>query len=186
MTQTDATALPAASEVVAFWRDAGPRKWFVKDPAFDDEFRERFLAAHMAAAARRLDDWAGNAEGALALMILLDQFPRNACRGTGHMFATDPLARMFAERAVRDGLDRQAPAAMRPFFYLPFEHSEDLRDQARSVALCQDLDAETVRYARIHYDIIARFGRFPHRNPVLGRETTPEEQDFLDGGGFAG
>jgi len=185
MDQTDA-ALPSAADVAAFWREAGPRKWFLKDPAFDTAFRDRFLAAHMAAAARRLDDWAGSAEGALALMILLDQFPRNAFRDTGHMFATDALARMFADRAVRDGLDRQAPEAMRPFFYLPFEHSEDLKDQERSVALCQDLDAETLRYARIHYDIIARFGRFPHRNAALGRTTTPEEQAFLDGGGFAG
>jgi len=179
-------ALPTAGEVVAFWRDAGPAKWFAKDPDFDARFRARFLDAHMAAAARRLDGWLGDAEGALALMILLDQFPRNTYRGTAHMFATDPLARHFAGRAVRDGLDRQVPRELRIFFYLPFEHSESAQDQARCLELVQGLEAETVRYAVVHRDIIERFGRFPHRNAALGRDTTPEEQAFLDGGGFAG
>ena len=172
-------------EVVRFWREAGPDKWFDKDEAFDHEFTMRFLDAHMAAARRELDHWQDEAEGALALLILLDQLPRNAFRGTAHMFATDPLALAFARQAVVRGHDRAVEPALRVFFYLPFEHSEALADQDRAVALCEGLDTYA-KYARIHHDVIVRFGRFPHRNAVLGRATTAEEQAFLDAGGFAG
>jgi uncharacterized protein (DUF924 family) len=179
-------ALPSAPDVVRFWREAGPRRWFAKDDAFDAEFKSRFEAVHHAAATGALDAWAGDAEGALALLVLLDQFPRNAWRGSGHMFATDGKALAVAHAAVEAGHDRQVDPALRPFFYLPFMHSESLAEQERSVALNAELDADTQRYAVLHRDIIARFGRFPHRNKVLGRRTTAEEQQFLDRGGFSG
>jgi|SRR5580704_10172217 uncharacterized protein (DUF924 family) len=186
MSDTPAREAPAEpSLVIAFWRAAGPKRWFAKDEAFDADFHARFLDAHFAAASRRLDAWADTALGALALVILLDQFPRNTFRGTAHMFATDPLARLFARGALAAGLDVQVEAALRPFFYMPFMHSENLTDQERSVEL-HGILGENQRPAKEHRDIIARFGRFPHRNPMLGRETTPEEKAFLDGGGFSG
>lgn len=183
---TTAAPLPSAQEVAAFWRDAGPSRWFAKNEAFDAEFKSRFEAAHHAAAAGTFDGWASEAEGALALLVLLDQFPRNAWRGSAHMFATDGKARAVARLAIAAGLDRQVESALRPFFYLPFMHSESLADQERSVELNAALDANTQRFAVLHREIIARFGRFPHRNAMLGRETTPDEQAFLDQGGFAG
>jgi uncharacterized protein (DUF924 family) len=176
-----------AADVVAFWRDAGPDAWFKKDAAFDDEIRRRFLATHEAAAAGQLSDWEHSAQGALALLILLDQFPRNMFRGKDRMFASDPLARAIAAGAIVRGFDAQVEKAMRSFFYLPFEHSEDPADQARSVAFYKASgDADGLKWAEIHADIIRRFGRFPHRNVALGRATTAEEQKFLDEGGFGG
>lgn len=176
----------SAADVTAFWREAGPARWFAKDDAFDAAFKSRFEATHHAAAAGALDRWAVDADGTLALLLLLDQFPRNAYRGTGHMFATDGKARAIARAAVEAGLDREVDAMLRPFFYLPFMHSEKLADQERCVALCAPIAGETLRFAIEHRDIIARFGRFPHRNQALGRETTPEERSFLEDGGFAG
>ncbi len=173
-------------DVVAFWMDAGPKQWFTKSDAFDAEFRQRFEAAHWAAASRELDAWLEDADGALALMILLDQFPRNAYRGTAHMFATDPLAQYFAERAIASGHDLAVDPQLRQFFYMPFEHAESLVTQNRSVALMEPLDADSLRWAVLHRDIIKRFGRFPHRNAALGRQTTQAEQQFLDAGGFSG
>jgi uncharacterized protein (DUF924 family) len=175
-----------ADDVVTFWKNAGPDRWFDGGPDFDAEFRNRFLDAHVAAARRELDAWIETAQGALALMILLDQFPRNAFRGTGHMYATDPLALTFARKAIAAGHDAAVPVDLRMFFYLPFAHSERLEDQDESVRLSEALGAETLKHAIGHRDIIARFGRFPHRNPRLGRETTAEEQAFLDAGGFRG
>jgi len=162
--------------------------WFAKDDAFDAEFRRRFHDAHVAAARRELDDWAETAEGSLALLILLDQFPRNSFRGAGHAFATDPLARMFAKRALNAGHDLEIEGDIRRFFYLPLQHSEDMADQDRQQALFQTRMERTPddRWAEHHREIIARFGRFPHRNRALGRETTPEEQAFLDEDGFRG
>jgi len=171
--------------VVTFWQQAGPGKWFAKDEAFDAEFRRRFETAHFAAARRELDDWMETADGALALLILLDQFPRNSFRGSGHAFATDPLALHLANQAVARGHHDAVAPALRNFLLLPFEHSERLEDQDRYMALVAG-DAESEKWGRIHRDIIVRFGRFPHRNAALGRETTPEEQAFLDGGGFGG
>lgn len=184
---TDATSgSPTPTEIVGFWREAGRDAWFTKDAAFDATFRQRFEPLHWAAARRELDSWAETAEGLLGLMILLDQFPRNCFRGSGHMYATDPLARMFARAAVDSGLDRQVPEEMRLFVYLPFAHSEDLVDQQLSVRLQAALGPEQEGHARGHHDIVARFGRFPHRNRILGRETTAEEATFLAEGGFAG
>ncbi len=175
---------PAA--VVTFWREAGPDRWFKKDAAFDDEIKRRFLITHEAAAAGKLTAWERNAEGALALLLLLDQFPRNMFRGEARTFATDPLARAVASRAILNGFDGAYPD-LRNFFYLPFEHSENLADQERAVALNKAAgDEDGLKWAKVHADIIRRFGRFPHRNAVLGRVTTPEEQKFLDDGGFAG
>ena len=180
------TERPSPGAVTAFWRAAGPRRWFAKDDAFDADFKTRFEAAHHLAATGGLDHWAADAEGALALLVLLDQLPRNAWRGSGHMFATDGKALAIARAAGRAGFDPQVEPALRPFFYLPFMHSEALADQERSVALNRSLDANTQRFAVLHRDIVARFGRFPHRNAALGRITTAEEQRFLDEGGFTG
>lgn len=175
---------PAA--IVAFWREAGADRWFAKDAAFDDDIKRRFMASYEAAAAGKLTNWEQNGEGALALLLLLDQFPRNMFRGEARAFATDPLARAVASRAILNGYDGAFPD-LRAFFYVPFEHSENLADQERGVALYKAAnDADGLKWAQLHADIIRRFGRFPHRNPVLGRVTTPEEQAFLDGGGFAG
>ncbi len=178
---------PTAADIVAFWRNAGPERWFKKDFTFDQEIRERFLATHEAAADGKLTAWERSAEGALALLILLDQFPRNMFRDDARTFATDPLARAIAAGALVRGFDAQMPAELRSFFYLPFEHSEDFADQDRSVAFYKAAgDADGLKWAELHADIIRRFGRFPHRNQVLGRSTTPEEQAFLDSGGFGG
>ena len=176
----------SAQAVIAFWKQAGPTRWFAKDEAFDTAFRDSFHATHMQAARRELEDWLTTADGALALLILLDQYPRNAFRGTAHMFATDPLARFYARKMVDAGLDQQVEPQLRAFCYLPFEHSEDPQDQQRSLALNQQLDASTYHWAKEHADIIERFGRFPHRNGVLGRTSTDEERAFLKAGGFAG
>ncbi len=179
------------NDVTGFWRDAGPKAWFAHDPAFDAAIRTRFEPLHMVASRGGLKGWAETAEGALALLILLDQFPRNIYRGSAHAFATDPLAHAIAEDAIGRRLDQQLEPALRPFMQLPFTHSERLEDQDRSVALSQALrdatgDEGTLKWAFLHRDIIVRFGRFPHRNACLGRATTPDEQAFLDGGGFAG
>jgi uncharacterized protein (DUF924 family) len=175
------------AEVLAFWRDAGPQRWFVKDETFDAEIRRRFLTVHEAAAAGKLDDWQATPDGALALLMVLDQFPRNMFRGTARAFATDALAREVAERALARGFDRAFVNPDRRFFYLPFMHAEDLAAQERCVALCHDAgDAEGLAFAEIHADIIRRFGRFPHRNEPLERATTAEEATFLAAGGFAG
>ena len=177
----------SATEVVTFWQAAGPDRWFTKDDAFDKEIREQFFDTYEAAAAGKLSDWEQSAQGALALLILLDQFPRNMFRADARAFATDPLARAITAGAIVRGFDSQLPKELRGFFYLPFEHSEDLADQERCIALNKAIgDAENLKWAEIHANIIRRFGRFPHRNAALGRTTTPEEQAFLDGGGFAG
>jgi uncharacterized protein (DUF924 family) len=176
-----------AHDILAFWRAAGPDKWFTKDAAFDDDIRARFLPTYEAAVAGKLGAWEGTPEGALALAIVLDQFPRNMFRGDARTYAADPLARAVAERAIARGFDQQLPAGEPQFFYLPFEHSEALSDQERCIALCQATgDEELVKWAELHADIIRKFGRFPHRNAILGRATTPQEQAFLDSGGFAG
>ncbi|NVZ20619.1 DUF924 family protein [Pseudomonas costantinii] len=172
--------------VIDFWTAAGPKRWFAKDDAFDAIFRDTFHTAHLQAARRELEGWLDSAQGALALLILLDQYPRNAFRGTAHMFATDPLARLYAHRMVDAGLDQLIEPQLRAFCYLPFEHSEEPTDQQRSLALNQHLDANTYHWAKEHADIIERFGRFPHRNEVLARPTTEHEREFLKAGGFSG
>jgi len=177
---------PEALDVVRFWREAGPKKWFEKSKAFDDDFRGRFLNLHDKAARGELADWMGTAEGALALILLLDQFPRNCFRNSTRMYATDPLARKMARQAVADGRDMQVEKELRVFFYLPFSHSETLADHAIPVEKGKALGGDYEKHAIGHRDIVEKFGRFPHRNAILGRETTPEEQAFLDDGGFKG
>ena len=187
MTEEPARAPIGPHDVVAFWQAAGAEKWFSKDDALDAAIRARFLAPYEAAVAGKLASWEATAEGALALIIVLDQFSRNMFRGSARTYAADPLARAVADRALARDFDRGVAADLRTFFYLPFMHSEALADQERCVALYRALgDAESLRYAENHADIIRRFGRFPHRNAALGRATTPDEQAFLAGGGFAG
>lgn len=178
--------LSEAAAVAAFWREAGPERWFKKDAAFDAEFRTRFWDSHLAAAARRCDGWLKTPEGALALMVLLDQYPRNSFRGTAHMYATDELCRVLARQALAAGQDLRLEAPLRPFFYLPFMHSEALEDQKLCVERCRALGGPTLHHAVEHLEVVERFGRFPHRNAMFGRETTPEEAAFLSKGGFSG
>jgi uncharacterized protein (DUF924 family) len=178
--------LQAAGAVVGFWKEAGPTLWFAKDAAFDRHFRERFAAEHEAATRGALDGWLASALGALGLCLLLDQYPRNAFRGTKRMYESDEKARSVADAAIRAGRDLEVEPALALFVYLPFAHSENLADQERSVALSQRLGQATVQHAEGHRDIVRRFGRFPHRNPILGRQMRPEEQRFLDEGGYSG
>lgn len=175
------------ANVLGFWEEAGPDRWYKKDVEFDHEIASRFAELHRRAAAGELDSWAGSADGALALLLLLDQFSRNLFRGSPDSFAQDHKARAIATRAIEAGFDRQVGPAMRQFFYLPLMHSESIVDQERCVALCHSLpDPANLPFAREHEEIIRRFGRFPHRNEVLGRHTSPAEQRFLESGGFAG
>ena len=174
------------NDLLAFWREAGMGKWFRGGEAFDAECRVRWQDAHFRAARRECDGWMEDADGALALVLLLDQIPRNIFRGSGHAFATDPLALHVATRAIDAGFDAQVDSLLRMFCYLPFEHSEALRDQDRAIELFTALgDANLLGYANAHRDVIVQFGRFPHRNAALGRENTPAEQAWLEaGGGF--
>jgi uncharacterized protein (DUF924 family) len=174
------------ADIVSFWRSAGSKTWFAKDEALDEAIRLKFEAAHQAAARGEYDDWQATAEGALALLLLLDQFPRNLYRDSPHAFATDPLARRVARAALERGFEAAVEPELRQFFLLPLEHSEDLADQDLAVQLSDRLGPEDAKWALIHRAIIAKFGRFPHRNRCLGRDPTPEEQTFLDGGGFSG
>jgi len=174
-------------DVLAFWRAAGEQKWFAKNDAFDAEIKSRFLPTYEAAAKGALADWEATPEGALALTIVLDQFPRNMFRRDARAFAADAAARAVADRALARGFDRQVPEDQRLFFYLPFEHSEAMADQDRCCALVKALgNPDLLHWAELHADIIRRFGRFPHRNAVLGRTTTPAEKAYLDADGFAG
>ena len=178
-------------DIIAFWREAGPKRWFAHDPDFDHGIRKRFGPSHLLASEGKLPAWEEDAAGALALLILTDQFPRNIYRGSTHAFATDALARAIADRAIARGFDRTFDLLMRQFFYLPYQHHEDMASQTRALAIygkyvAEGGDPETLRFARLHADLIARFGRFPHRNAVMGRVSTQEETDYLAGGGFAG
>jgi len=175
-----------AARVVSFWIEAGPALWFAKDAQFDARFRERFLHEHEAAARGELQHWMSTADGALALVLLLDQFPRNAFRGMPRMYDTDVQAREVARLAFAAGYDQGVAMELRKFFVLPFAHSEDLADQERSVALARHMGADDLAHAQHHRDIVLRFGRFPHRNAILGRESTPSEKEYLANGGYAG
>ncbi|SCB22252.1 Uncharacterized conserved protein, DUF924 family [Bradyrhizobium shewense] len=177
----------APSGILAFWREAGRERWYKRDDAFDAEVRRRFLALWQKAVAGELASWEASDDGALALVIVLDQFPRNMFRGTSQAFASDAQARDVARRAIDRGVDGRIDPVLLEFLYLPLMHSEHLPDQLHCVALFQNTEnAENLKYAREHADIIQRFGRFPHRNHLLGRDSTEEEQAFLDKGGFAG
>ena len=176
-----------SGDVLAFWRAAGEEKWFEKDDVFDRAIRENFLSTYEAAAAGRLNDWEKTPDGALALIIVLDQFPRNMFRGDARAFATDPLALAVTQRALASGFDRKIDHELVPFLYMPMMHSESIADQRRCVDLFRDYGNENnLKFAEIHRDIVERFGRFPHRNLVLGRISTAEEKTFLEHGGFAG
>jgi uncharacterized protein (DUF924 family) len=188
----DSSSAACVDPILDFWfgapsdPDYGKRRkiWFTKDDAFDAECRTHFLADHERAAAGELDHLQSTPRGALALILALDQFPRNMFRGTPRMYATDALALATARRALDGRFDEALGLHQRLFVYLPFEHSEDLADQRRFLALFQKLadmpesDLEITIAAR-HFEIIERFGRFPHRNAILGRQSTPEEEAFL-------
>lgn len=175
-----------AAGLVRFWSAAGPGRWFAKDAAFDRRFRDAYADAHRCAARRELDGWLASPEDTLALLLLTDQYPRNAFRGTARMYATDPLARQFARTALAKRFADAFEAPLRVFFCLPFAHSEDLADQELSVRLHASIGEPWLSHARGHRDIVRRFGRFPHRNALLGRTTTADERAFLEAGGFAG
>lgn len=179
--------------MTTYWRQAGPDKWFAKDDAFDAALRARFLDLHFAAARRELDAHMATPEGALGVILLLDQIPRNVFRGGAHAYATDALALSLARAAVAAGHDRATADDLRVFFYLPYEHSERVEDLDDCVRLVEGWAAEPgrdagdfLKWVHVHRDILVRFGRYPHRNAALGRETTAQERAFLDGGGFGG
>lgn len=181
--------LDRREEILRFWFGESREfreEWFGGGEDFDREVSERFRADYELAAAGGLGDWKGTPRGALALILLLDQFPRNMFRGEPRSYATDHLAREVAREALERGFDRLLTPLERMFVYLPFEHSEDLEDQRLSVRLFRALEEELGRpevleYALRHEAVIARFGRFPHRNEILGRRSTPEELEFLSG-----
>lgn len=180
-----------AGDVLDFWFSGRARGlWFTNDAGFDAEIRQRFGSAVGQALSGGFQDWRRQPEGALALLILLDQMARNIHRGTATAFAGDRRAVDVAEKAIAAGYDRRVDPARRAFFYLPFEHSEDPTHQARCVDLFAAHAAEAppehraeaedmLDYARRHAKVISRFGRFPHRNALLGRHCTPEEESFL-------
>jgi uncharacterized protein (DUF924 family) len=181
-----------AEEVLDFWfgREGEPgygefrEAWFRKDPEFDADVTERFADLYEEAAAGDLDGWREDARSSLALVIVLDQFPRNMFRGDGRTHAADAKALQTSKYAVEHALDRELPAFQRMFLYMPFMHSENINDQRRSVELFGRLANEpgapdVTSYAVGHREIVERFGRFPHRNEILGRQTTPEEAEFL-------
>jgi uncharacterized protein (DUF924 family) len=184
--------LDRAAALLDFWfgppgsdeREQSRAVWFASEPSFDAACRQHFLADHERAAAGSLTHWQAAPESCLALILLLDQLPRNLFRGSPLAYASDPLARQVARQALAAGFDACLPPVWRCFLYLPFEHSEDLADQAMSLRLYAGLPEdedkpEQLDYARRHYEIIARFGRFPHRNAILGRASTAEEEAFL-------
>lgn len=174
------TAIESADSILHFWRHAGPERWFKRDDTFDEACRERLLPAYEAAARGDLNEWELSAQGALALLLLLDQLPRNMFRDTRRAYATDAAAVLAAERAIERGFDQAVDPALQRFFYTPFLHAEELAHQERSVALSEATgNPDLLKWARHHHDIVARYGRFPHRNAVLGRESTAEERAFL-------
>ena len=181
-----------AQALLDFWfgppgdpdREQHRQIWFKSTPEHDDTLRRRFLADHERAASGALSAWEAAPESALALVLLLDQLPRNIFRGTPRVYATDPAARAIADRAIARGFDAAFPPVWRKFFYMPLHHSEDVADQRRATALLDGLQDEREpahrgRYALRYLDIIERFGRFPHRNAILGRPSTPEEIALL-------
>jgi uncharacterized protein (DUF924 family) len=174
-------------DILDFWNRAGETRWFTRSAGFDGALSVKFGAALAQAREGAFDAWAETPRGALALVVLLDQFSRNIHRGTPHMFAADRRALAIAKQAVGRGFHRALPGPEASWFVLPFEHAEDLDAQWRGVALFESMGLNSMVYwAKLHLDIIARFGRFPHRNPILGRVSTPAEIAFLAAGGFSG
>jgi len=175
-------AIQGYQGVLDFWFDAETKPhWFKQSDAFDQAVAEQLGPLYAQARAGEIDGWAVEADGLLALVILLDQVPRNLFRGTPEAFTTDAKALALARLAVDQGMDRDLGVDQRAFLYLPFEHAEDLADQERAVALFRALgDATYLDFAIRHRDVIARFGRFPHRNAILGRESSAAERQFLE------
>jgi uncharacterized protein (DUF924 family) len=170
------------ADVLQFWfAELSAAQWFKRDASVDERIGARFLAVHQVVSATPDAELLGDARSALAAVIVLDQFSRNMFRGAPAAFASDPKALAIAEAAIARGFDVGFPSERRQFFYLPFEHAEDAIRQARCVELFTPLGEEAVRWAAAHKVIIDRFGRFPHRNAILGRESTPEEIEFLRG-----
>ena len=171
------------ADIIDFWNDkVGEARWFNSDAALDAEVAARFGEAYRAARDGKLTAWTETAEGSLALLLLLDQFPRNMFRGRAEAFATDALARRIARQAIARGLDLHISPPLRAFFYLPLTHSEDGSDQAQAVALIGERlgkETEQYRFALLHREAIGKFGRFPGRNAALGRTTTADEQAYL-------
>lgn len=176
-------------EVLDYWLGAiGPEGWYAGGEALDDEIRALWGDLWQSAADGHLDHWAEGTVGSLALIVICDQFSRNIWRGDARAFATDPLARATARRALEAGWDQDAPEPERQFFYMPFEHSEDPEDQALAVQMMAERLSsvpDMLLHARAHQAVIARFGRFPYRNAALGRTSTPQEEEFLAAGGYA-
>jgi len=177
-----ALGLVSAQEVLAFWFSPQVRPlWFRSTPAFDRELAARFMETYRAAAAGGLTDWDDSAQGALALVIVLDQFPLNMFRGTPASFATESAARRAADAAIAAGFDAELSDEQKAFLYMPYMHSEGLRDQDTSVQLYEAAGlSNNLKFARHHRDLIRRFGRFPHRNSILGRQSTREEIAYLN------
>ena len=178
---------PAPADILAFWLAAGHDRWYKRDDTLDAEVRRRYFDLWQKAAAGELAAWEESDDGALALTIVLDQFPRNMFRDDPRAYSSDTLAREVAGKAIDRGAAARIEPDLRAFLYMPFMHSEQLADQLRCVELFRKAgNTENLEYAEQHADIIRRFGRFPHRNSVLGRTTTSDEQAFLDDGGFSG
>lgn len=175
-----------AGEVLTFWQEAGPESWYRQDAPFDRTIRDRFGALWDLACAGGCDHWAMGPKGALALIVLTDQFPRNMFRDSPRAFASDARALRIAASALNHGWDLRLAEPMRQFFYLPFMHSEMLTDQDRSVRLFKARMAtgDNLLHARAHREVIRRYGRFPYRNAALGRISTPQEDVFLASGGY--
>ncbi|MEO7481788.1 MAG: DUF924 family protein [Sulfuriferula sp.] len=178
----------SAQQILSFWFEGDAktqqRRWFGKDDQIDALMRNEFMPDYQAAVAGQLSGWLESASASLALVVLLDQFPRNLFRATPQAFATDAQAREIARISIAQGYDQQHTPRQRMFVYLPFEHSEIMEDQLYSLTLFESLRdaddmAEVVRYAHLHHEVIARFGRFPHRNAILGRPSTADELIFL-------
>lgn len=173
-------------DIIAFWREAGPEKWFKRDETFDAEIAGRFSSDYSAVSQGAHDAWSESSYGALALILVLDQFSRNIHRGSALAFAGDSKALQVARTALARGDDHSVSIDLQVFFYMPFEHSESLADQRTAIRLTHAMqNANYLNYALIHHDVIRRFGRFPHRNAVLGRNTSAAEKSYLETGGFS-
>lgn len=175
-----------AQQLLAYWKQLGPEGWFAKDDAIDAHLRDHYMDLHLAAARSEYDHWLTRADTGLALVLLLDQFPRNVFRNTAHMFATDGLARKAAQALIENDVIKEVDESLRLFVCLPFVHSEDIADQDTAQALYAQWAPDNAEWAKHHREIIVRFGRFPHRNRSLGRPTLADEQEFLEKGGFTG
>lgn len=175
------------NEIIRFWRiEVGEKYWYQSSEQIDAAIRRRYAPLWQVGAQGALTEWERNAQGALALLLLLDQFPRNMFRDDPRAFQTDPMARRHADRAIAEGFDLQIGPPLQQFFYLPFMHSEELADQDRAVTLFSERwrSEDNLRHALAHRSVIERFGRFPWRNSALDRETTPKEQAFMEQGGY--